>query len=82
MSTFFSHCIIYRFCIDCKTIDQDFPTQNKRERERSVTIAVRGTILIIVTVALKFPRHCPFVLLAKIGWRQGRASGNEKGRMM
>jgi len=36
---------------------------------------VRGTILIIVTVVLKFPRHCPFVLLATIGLRQGRASG-------
>jgi hypothetical protein len=30
---------------------------------------------------LQGPRQCPYVLLAKIGWKQGKALGSEKGSM-
>jgi hypothetical protein len=26
-------------------------------------------------IAVKFPRHCPVVLLVKVGWRQDRSAG-------
>lgn len=32
--------------------------------------------------ALEVLRHCPFVLLIKVGWRQGRALGFEEGKVI
>jgi hypothetical protein len=32
--------------------------------------------------AMKVPRQCPFVLLVKVGWREGMAFGNGEGRAM
>jgi hypothetical protein len=32
--------------------------------------------------AVKFTRHCWFVLLVKVGWREGRALGSEGGKVM
>jgi hypothetical protein len=32
--------------------------------------------------SLKIQRHCPFVLVTKLVWRQGGALGGEKVRMM
>jgi hypothetical protein len=28
--------------------------------------------------ATKVPRQCPFVLLVKVGWREGKTFGNEE----
>lgn len=32
--------------------------------------------------ALKFPRHCLFVLLVKVGWREGKTLESAKGKAM
>jgi len=32
--------------------------------------------------ALKVPRMCPFVLLLKVGWRKGRATRDETGKVL
>ena len=41
--------------------------------------AARG---VIFTVATTFPGQYPFVLLVKVGWRQGKAMGDENGKIM
>jgi hypothetical protein len=36
----------------------------------------------IFTVATTFSGQCPLVLLVKVGWRQGKALGDEDGKVM
>ena len=36
----------------------------------------------IFTVATTFPVQCPLVLLVKVGWRQGKALGDEDGKWL
>jgi hypothetical protein len=41
--------------------------------------AARGAIFIVATT---FSGQCPLVLLIKVGWRQGKALGDEDGKVM
>jgi hypothetical protein len=65
--------------VPAKATDKDLDNRLKHNRtvlfnRRMHQPAARGAIF---TVATTFPGQCPLVLLVKVGWRQGKALGNE-----
>jgi hypothetical protein len=69
--------------VPAKATDKDLGNGLKHNRtllfnRRIYQPAARGAIF---TVAATFPGHCPLVLLVKVGWRQGKALGDEDGKV-
>jgi len=70
--------------VPAKATDKDLGNGLKHNRallfnRRIYQPAARGTIF---TVATTFPAQCPLVHLVKGGWRQGKALGDEDGKVM
>jgi hypothetical protein len=70
--------------VPAKATDKDLDNGLKQHRtvlfnRRMHQPAARGAIF---TVAITFPGQCPLVLLVKVGWRQGKALGDEDGKIM
>ena len=70
-----------RVTVDCFVYSPRAPPPPKKA-SYTIVCALKGRGGETQVTALKAPRMCPFVLLLKIGWKNGRATRDEEGKMV